>query len=84
MTTQTIASAFAALAGVVFLVLLAGRLARNTRFGRLPPGGRMRVAESLALDPRRRLVMVSCDGRTLLLLAGAQDLVVGWLPERAP
>jgi flagellar protein FliO/FliZ len=33
------------------------------------------------LDGRRRLVLVSCDGRTLLLLTGGpQDVVLGWLP----
>ncbi len=70
-----------ALAGVVALILLAGRLAR--RAGLAPPAnGRLRIEESVSLDARRRLVLVRCDGRTLLLLTGgAQDQVVGWLPE---
>ena len=83
MTIQTVISACAALAGVVFLVLFAGRLARRTRLVRPHGQGRMRVEESLALDARRRLLLVSCDGRPLLLLTGAQDQIVGWLPERA-
>ena len=74
-----------ALAAVVALVLLAGRLARRTG---LAPGagqGRLRIEQSLPLDARRRLVLVRCDGRGLLLLTGgAQDQVVGWLPEGAP
>ncbi len=74
-------TAAAALAGVVALILLAGRLAR--RAGLAPEGsGRLRVEESITLDTRRRLVLVRCDGRALLLLTGgAQDQVVGWLPE---
>jgi flagellar protein FliO/FliZ len=74
-------TAAAALIGVVALILLAGRLAR--RAGLAPQGsGRLRVEETVALDARRRLVLVRCDGRALLLLTGgAQDQVVGWLPE---
>jgi flagellar protein FliO/FliZ len=83
MTIQTLISACAALAGVVFLVLLGGRVARQTRFVRQHGNGRMRVEESLALDARRRLLLVSCDGRAVLLLTGPQDQVVGWLPEHA-
>jgi flagellar protein FliO/FliZ len=78
--TQTMITASAALAGVLLLILLAARVVRVTRFGRAHGGGRLRVEESLALDPRRRLVLVSCDGRGLLLLTGTQDQVVGWLP----
>ena len=82
MTVYSIASTCAALAGIVLLIILSGRMARRTRFVR-EKSGRMRIEESLALDTRRRLVLVSCDGRGLLLLTGAQDQVVGWLPERA-
>ena len=79
-TTSWIAAA-AALAGVVALILLAGRMAR--RAGLAPQGGgRLRIEDSVAIDTRRRLVLVRCDGRGLLLLTGgAQDHVVGWLPE---
>jgi flagellar protein FliO/FliZ len=76
-------SAAAALAAVLGLVLLAGRVLRAA--GLAPAakaGGRLAVTEALALDARRRLVLVRCDGRDLLLLTGGvQDQVVGWLPE---
>lgn len=78
---QTFITAGAALAGVVLVILLIGRLARTTRFGRARIEGRLRVMDSLSLDTRRKLVLVSCDGRALLLLTGPQDQVVGWLPE---
>lgn len=84
MTIPSILSAIAALAAVLLLVLLAGRAARMTRFARPGGGGRLRVQETLALDPRRRLHLITCDGRDVLLLTGAQDVVVGWLPETAP
>ena len=79
-------SAAAALAGVLGLVLLGGRLLRASGFAPAARAGtRLALQESLALDPRRRLVLVRCDGREVLLLTGgAQDQVVGWLPERTP
>jgi flagellar protein FliO/FliZ len=38
---------------------------------------RLKVVESLVLDPTRRLVLVACDGRERLLLLGEGQL----LPE---
>jgi flagellar protein FliO/FliZ len=71
----------AALAAVVGLIWLVKRLARG-RFGLVQGGaGRMRVAEILALDPRRRLHMIECDGQAVLVLTGGpQDLMLGWVP----
>ena len=85
MTTTSLLTAAGALAAVLLLVVLAGRLARLTRFAR-PRGatGHLRVEEQIALDPRRRLLLVHCDGRRVLLLTGPQDCVVGWLPEASP
>ena len=46
--------------------------------------GRLTLRESMALDPKRRLHLVQCGSRQVVLLTGgAQDLVVGWIePER--
>lgn len=80
-TTQWLTAA-AALAGVLAVILLAARLARRAGLAPRAGAGRLRVEEALALDARRRLLIVRCDGRALLLLTGgAQDQVVGWLPE---
>jgi flagellar protein FliO/FliZ len=78
----TTLTALAALAAVLGLVWLASRAAR---WGGLAPrttgGRRLVVQDALAIDARRRLTLVRCDDRTVLLLTGgAQDLVVGWLP----
>ncbi len=86
MTTNSMLTAVAALAAVLLLILLAGRLARLTRFARPrgAGGNRLALQDSLALDPRRRLLLVQCDGRSVLLLTGPTDCVVGWLPEATP
>ncbi|HJS85211.1 MAG TPA: flagellar biosynthetic protein FliO [Acetobacteraceae bacterium] len=78
-------TALAALAVVLALIWGAGRLARLLGLGSRGPAGRagraLSVEETLALDQRRRLVLVRCaEGRVLLLTGGGADVVVGWLP----
>ena len=85
MTVTSLLSACAALAFVLGIILLSGRVARMTKFAR---GGdrtanRLGVVEQLSLDAKRRLMLVRCDGRCVLILAGQQDLVVGWLQDTA-
>ncbi len=49
------------------------RLAGAARSG----GGRLAVIEAVAVDPRRRLVLLRCDGREALVLTGpAGDLLL--------
>lgn len=74
----------AALASVLLLVLAAAWVARRVRPFRPAGDLRLQIQSSLALDPKRRLHIVACDGRCVLLLTGPQDLVIGWLPERSP
>lgn len=73
-----------ALAGMVALLLLLGRAARRFGLGQAAPRNgprRLVIQDSLALDPRRRLLLVRCDEREVLLLTGGgTDQVVGWLP----
>nr|MEA2798204.1 flagellar protein FliO/FliZ [Phenylobacterium sp.] len=45
------------------------------RFGANRKERRLAVVESLVLDPARRLVIVSCDGKERLLLLGEGQLV---------
>ncbi|GGC61653.1 hypothetical protein GCM10011504_44850 [Siccirubricoccus deserti] len=72
--------AAAALAVVLLLIWLTGRAFRAGG-GAPRTGRRLAVQEVLALDPRRRLLLLRCDGREVLLLTGGgQDTVVGWLP----
>lgn len=80
-SSSLLLTAVAALAAILLLVLLSGRLARAA--GLAPPrpaARRIAVREVAALDSRRRLHLVACDGREVLVLTGGgQDLVVGWL-----
>lgn len=74
----------AALAAVLGAILVGGRLLRGRMPRPGPQGTVLRLDGVLALDGRRRLHLVSCDGRRLVLLTGGDsDVVVGWLPERA-
>jgi flagellar protein FliO/FliZ len=83
--TTAALTAFAALLAVVGALLLAGRAARAAGMG-TRPGRRLAVEETLALDGRRRVTLLRCEGRHLLLLTGgAQEVLLGWLPhEPAP
>lgn len=81
-------TALLALVAVIALIL-AGQFLVRRFAGGLParlarPGRRLALEESLALDPRRRLHLVRCDGRSLLLLTGGAggDAVVGWTEAR--
>jgi flagellar protein FliO/FliZ len=80
----TTLTALAALAVVLGLVWLASRAAR---WGGLAPRQtgprRLVVQDAVALDARRRLTLVRCDDHSVLLLTGgAQDVVVGWVPQQ--
>ena len=83
---STPALALPALILVLGLVLLAGRIARwcglPNRNAKSRSGiARLRIVETLRLDPKRQLLLLACDGREALVLAGgAQDVLVGWLP----
>lgn len=74
-------TAFIALAGVLGLVVLAGRLARTTGLARVRPGQRLALRETLSVDRTRSVKIVSCDGREILVLVGGgHDVLLGWLP----
>ena len=78
---STLLPALAALSAVLALVLLAGRAARLTGLARAANGRRLILQDTLALDRARRMHVVRCDGRDLLLVTGGgRDVVVGWLP----
>lgn len=73
------ARALFALIATLALIVGAAYVAR--RVGMMQGGGqgprRLKVSESLMLDPRRRLVIVRCDDREHVLLLGpAGDVVV--------
>lgn len=76
-------TAGAALLLVLGLILLLARLLRATGLAPQTSGQRLKLQEALALDARRRLLILRCDGREVLLLTGGpQDLCLGWLPSK--
>ncbi|MFN8983797.1 MAG: hypothetical protein ACK5X9_14925 [Alphaproteobacteria bacterium] len=72
-----------ALIFVLGLILLLVRLMRATGLAPNAAGQRLKLQEVLTLDGRRRVIILRCDGREVLLLTGGpQDLCLGWLPEK--
>jgi flagellar protein FliO/FliZ len=82
----TVLTAAVALAAVLALIFVAGRLAKFGGMVQRPAGSRaLLVQEVLHLDQRRRLYLVSCEQRrVLLLIGGPQDCVIGWLDREGP
>ena len=80
--------AVGALAAVLALVWLAQRAIMATRPSGLRFGGdagRLAIVQALPLDQRRRLHLIRCDNRHLILLTGSSnDVVVGWLEDGQP
>jgi flagellar protein FliO/FliZ len=75
-------TAAAALAGVLAALVLVLRGLRAAGMARAT-GRRLAVEEAVAIDARRRVVLVRCDGReALLLTGGTQDLMLGWLEPK--
>ncbi len=83
MPTASILSALGILAGIVGLVLLAGRVASRLHLtAKVGVGRTLVLRESIALDPRRRVHLLQCGQRQVVLLTGgSQDIVIGWMNE---
>jgi flagellar protein FliO/FliZ len=73
-------TAAAALAGIVGVILLLGRVLRHTNLGRPQSSARLLIVQdTISLDARRRLHLIQHGERSVLLLTGGEtDLVVGW------
>lgn len=85
-SSTSLLTALAALAAVLALIWLAGRAARLAGLARRPSasGRLLSVEDVIALDARRRLHLVRCADRQVVLLTGTgQDLVVGWIDPAA-
>lgn len=83
MTGPSILWVIGALAGVIALIAAAARFLQSGGWRMQPRAGRILVVrESIALDPRRRLHLVQCGQRQVVLLTGGgQDVVIGWMPH---
>lgn len=80
MTTMQIILVFPALALVLGLAVLTGRAAQRLGLAPRAPGGRLELVQAVALDGRRRVQLVRCDERHVLVLTGgASDVLLGWV-----
>jgi flagellar protein FliO/FliZ len=83
MIGQTMLLVVGALIGVLALIGGAARLFQVGIWRAQPrPGKTLILRESVALDPRRRVHLLQCGQRQVILLTGGgQDLVIGWLQD---
>jgi flagellar protein FliO/FliZ len=83
MTTQSAFLVVGVLTGVIALILAATRLFQSSLWRTQPrPGRTLVLRESIAIDPRRRVHLVQCGQRQVILLTGGgQDVVVGWIQD---
>lgn len=83
MTATSLISAIGILAGIVGLVLVIGRIvSRLPLTAKVGAERTLVLRESIALDPRRRVHLLQCGQRQVVLLTGgSQDVVVGWMNE---
>jgi flagellar protein FliO/FliZ len=84
MTTHSVFVVTAVLAGVLALIVVATRLFQSGMWRSQPRAGRTLVLrESIALDPRRRIHLVQCGPRQVVLLTGGgHDVIIGWLQDQ--
>jgi len=77
---STITQAIGALAAELLLIWGAAQITRRRGMALAAPG-RLGIRAVCPLDPRRRLILIQCDGREGLLLTGPSgDQFLGWLP----
>lgn len=81
-TLSSSATAVAALLVVLALIWGGACALRATRSS--VPGAtsqKLAIHAALALDPKRRIYLIACEDRHVLLLTGGgTDVVLGWLP----
>jgi flagellar protein FliO/FliZ len=88
-TTVSVLTSVAGLAVAIALVLLVGRLARAVGLTRPVTGvlsktQHITLIDTIALDTRRRLSLVACSGRQIVVLSGGEtDVVVVLWPVPA-
>lgn len=80
-TELTAAAALIAVLGLIWLIVRGVRMA-GLASPRVGAGRTIAIEEIVALDARRRLYLIRCSDRQVLLLTGGErDSVVGWVPQ---
>jgi flagellar protein FliO/FliZ len=83
MTTEAVILVVGVLVGVILLIAATARFVQLCGWRPQSPSGRtLRLCESIALDTRRRVHLIQCGQRQVVVLTGgAQDLVIGWIKD---
>ena len=83
MTGQSVVLVVGVLAGVLALIFTATRIFQSTLWRTKPRHGKtLMLRELIALDPRRRIHLVQCgDRQVVVLTGGGTDIVIGWMPD---
>lgn len=82
LTVQTILTAVSCLVGVIALIMFLARLAR-LRLRPTASGTAIQYCGSLALDAKRRVHLIECEGtRIMLLTGGGRDQVIARITAR--
>jgi flagellar protein FliO/FliZ len=83
MTTPTVLLVAGVLIGVIVLIGAAAKFFQFSSWRTQIRSGRTLILrESIALDPRRRVHLVQCGQRQVVLLTGgSQDVVIGWIRD---
>ena len=89
MNIASLGPAAGALALVLAVAFIAAWLMRKLGLARVAPtGSRIALVDSLQIDPRRRVVLIRCEGtQVLLALGGGSDILrARWpvAPEPSP
>ncbi len=82
MTLTSLGAAGGALALVLGFAFFAAWLMRKIGLARpSPTGSHITIVDSLQIDPRRRVVLIRCEGRQVLLsLGGGNDILLDTWP----
>lgn len=80
----SVVTSMATLAATIAAIFLIARLIRPRLALAVNPSGRaLKICETLALDPKRRVHLLECEGsRVLILVGGSQDQVLGWVQQK--
>lgn len=82
--TLYVGIALCAVLALIWSIQYAIRVGRFTSCIAGSSTARLVLVQSLPLDPKRRLQLIKCDDRHVLVLTGgSQDLVLGWIEPGA-
>ena len=84
LTLQSILTGLLSLAGIIAFILMAARFMRyRLNTVAQDPSKSLKLKETLAIDSRRRIHVIECEGhQALVMTGGPQDQFMGWVPSQ--